>query len=704
MKQILQNLSDGKTIIEEVPVPKLNKDTVLINSSYSLISKGTEKMLIDFGRGNYIEKALQQPDKVKMVIEKAKVDGIKTTYDAVRSKLDEPIPLGYCNAGVILESGTSSFKKGDRVISNGYHAEVVRVGKNLCAKIPKNVDDQSAAFSVLASISLQGIRLVKPNIGETVVVSGLGLVGLMAVQILIANGCKVIGIDFDSSRCELAESFGAASVDLSKNEDPVDFVNQKTNNVGADAIVIAASSKSNQVIHQAAEMCRQRGKIVLIGVVGLNLIRDDFFKKEITFQVSASYGPGRYDPLYEENGIDYPIGYVRWTEQRNFEAVLDMMSNGSLNVKPLISQILPIEKALDAYDELNNDASLGTLIKYSSKKSPKDAKKPIVLNDKDKTQLKQNKAVISFIGAGNYASRTLIPAFKKSKASFLTIASSTGISGTSLGKRFGFKESTTDTNKLFQDKHSNTIVITTRHNSHAKFILEGIKYEKNIFVEKPLCTSLAELDQIQNAYYSLNDKKYKPIIMVGFNRRFSPQIKKMKQLLDSTKEKKTFIMTINAGSIPIDHWTQDIDIGGGRIIGEACHFIDLLRFLSDSEIFSWHQVNIDSDSKDTISISLKFKNGSIGTIHYLSNGSNLVSKERLEVFTANKILQLDNYRKLSGYGWSNFKKLNLWNQDKGQNNCVQEFVDAISENQPSPIPFEEIIEVSRVAIEIADSI
>ena len=707
MKQIFQSLKNGETTVQEIPTPSVSSGHVLVKSEKTLVSAGTERMLVDFGKANLLQKARQQPDKVKLVVEKIITNGLKPTLESVFAKLDEPLPLGYCNVGKVLQvgSGQTSINVGDRLVSNGKHAEVVRVPFNLCAKVPNNVSDDEAAFTVLGSIALQGIRLVAPTLGETVVVTGLGLVGLLTVQLLRAHGCRVIGIDFDESKCKLAKTFGAEVVNLSNKEDPIEAAKIFSRGRGVDAVIITASTSSNQPVHEAALMCRQRGRIVLVGVTGLELSRADFYEKELTFQVSCSYGPGRYDPNYEENGNDYPFGFVRWTEQRNLEAVLDMMSSGALDLKSLISHKFDIENANDAYNLIvGSENSLGILLEYPD--SGSDYSSQTVKLDQNKENDSHHKSDVraSFIGAGGYASSTLIPAFKKANATFLSIASSTGVSGTSLGKRFGFKESTTDSSSLFNDNDSNTVVITTRHNSHANFVLEGIKHGKNIFVEKPLCTSLDELDQIQKAYFLANDKKSKPLIMVGFNRRFSPQIKKMKHLLDSTKEKKTFVMTINAGSIPMEHWTQNQDIGGGRIIGEVCHFIDLLRFLADSEICSWHHMSIDSDSKDTLSISLKFKNGSIGTIHYFSNGSNLVSKERLEVFTANKILHLDNYRKLSGYGWSKFKKLNLWNQDKGQNNCVEEFVNAISENKPSPIPFEEILEVSRIAIEIAESV
>jgi len=377
LKQVIQNLSNGQTSLVDVPCPKCHNDSLLIASRNSLISVGTERMLVDFGKANIFDKVRQQPDKVNMVLNKAKTDGILSTIDAVRSKLDQPIPLGYCNAGIVLESGVVGYEPGDRVVSNGNHAEVVSVPKNLCSKIPDGVDDESAAFTVLAAVGLQGIRLINPTLGETVVVFGLGLIGLMTVQMLLANGCRVIGIDSDSSRCELANQFGAKTVDLSKNDDPIEISRAFSRGRGVDAVLITAASKSNEIIHQSAEMCRKRGRVVLVGVVGLNLIRDDFFKKEITFQVSASYGPGRYDPLYEEKGQDYPVGFVRWTEQRNFEAVLDMMDSGVLDVKPLITHRYKIEEALSAYELLNDAGTLGILIQYPPKNEVK-LRTPIV--------------------------------------------------------------------------------------------------------------------------------------------------------------------------------------------------------------------------------------------------------------------------------------------------------------------------------------
>jgi threonine dehydrogenase-like Zn-dependent dehydrogenase len=366
LKQILQNLSNGETSLVDVPSPRNIKSNVLIATKNSVVSAGTERMLVNFGKSNLLNKAKQQPDKVKEVLNKVVTDGLVATIDAVKSKLDQPLPLGYCNAGVVLESDVSNFEVGDRVVSNGNHAEVVRVPKNLCVKIPDGVDDESAAFTVIGAVGLQGIRLIQPTIGECFVVTGLGLVGLMCVQMLRANGCRVLGVDFDSKKCELARQFGAETVDLSKDDDPVIFARSFSRGRGVDGVLVTAATQSDEVMHQAAEMCRKRGRIVLVGVVGLKLRRDDFFKKELTFQVSASYGPGRYDSFYEEDGNDYPVGFVRWTEQRNFEAVLDMMDSGALDVQPLITHRYDIKNAIKAYTLLDDPSALGIVPKIKS--------------------------------------------------------------------------------------------------------------------------------------------------------------------------------------------------------------------------------------------------------------------------------------------------------------------------------------------------
>jgi predicted dehydrogenase/threonine dehydrogenase-like Zn-dependent dehydrogenase len=668
-------------------------------------------MMVEFGKAGWIDKARQQPDKVRMVLDKIKTDGLQPTLEAVFNKLDQPLSLGYCNAGLVTEvgSGVAGFAVGDRVISNGKHAEVVSVPINLCAKVPVAVSEEEAAFTVLGAIALQGIRLVQPTLGETVVVTGLGLVGLMTVQLLRANGCRVLGLDFDKDKLDLARQFGAEVVDLAAGQDPVKAAESFSRGRGVDAVIVTAATKSSEPMHQAALMCRKRGRIVLVGVTGLELSRDDFFKKELTFQVSASYGPGRYDPNYEDKGQDYPVGFVRWTEQRNFEAVLDMMADGRIDVKPLISHRFAIEDAEQAYALVGGAGpSLGILLTYPGVEiSPEGRTVALAANHYPKP-IPQGEAGakcgVSLIGAGNYATAVLIPAFKASGAHLRSVASSAGVSGLHAGRKFGFEETTTDTNRIFADAGTNAVVITTQHDSHASFVLQALAAGKHVFVEKPLCLTLAELGQIEAAAFVQRERGQTPMVMVGFNRRFAPHVQKISALLKGVTGPKSFVMIVNAGAIPADHWTQDPEAGGGRIIGEACHFIDLLRFLAGCHIINHHITRMDSATKDSVSISLKFEDGSIGVVHYLANGSKAFPKERLEVFAAGRVLQLDNFRKLQGFGWPGFTKMNLWRQDKGQKACAAAFVQAISNGGPAPIPLDEILEVARVSIVVAGGV
>lgn len=704
MKQVLQNISNGETQLVDVPCPKASRGNVLIQTASTLVSAGTERMLIDFGKANWIDKARRQPDKVKMVLDKVKTDGLVPTIDTVRSKLDQPLPLGYCNVGTVIDTSDTEFKIGERVVSNGHHAEVVRVPTNLCAKIPDAVDDESAAFTVLGAIALQGIRLVAPTLGETVVVTGLGLIGLLSVQILRANGCRVLGIDFDSSKCELARQFGAETVDLSQGEDPIGKAHAFSRGRGVDGVVITASTKSNEPVSQAATMCRQRGRIVLVGVVGLELSRADFFAKELTFQVSCSYGPGRYDSAYEDKGHDYPVGFVRWTEQRNFEAILDLMAAGQVDVKPLISHRFAIDAALEAYKQLDDKSSLGILLSYGADNQKDLQNRSVALNPAPHYEAKA--AVCGFIGAGNYASRVLIPAFKEAGAKLDTLVTSGGVSAIHHGKKNAFITAATDVEALYENSAVNTVVIATQHNQHALQVCDSLNAGKHVFVEKPLALLESEIDAIEEAY---NAKGGSCRLMIGYNRRFAPHVVKMKELLRPVSSPKVFIMTMNAGNIPADHWTQDPLAGGGRIIGEACHYIDLMRHLAGSPITGFTATMMGQAPgvdirDDKASITLTFEDGSFGTIHYLANGGKAFPKERIEVFANDAVLQLDNFRKLTGFGWRGFKQDKLLTQNKGQKACAKAFVRAIKTGQPTPIAFDELIEVSRISVRVAETL
>ena len=707
MKQILQNLKTGETELAEVPCPRAARGQLLIYTSRSLISAGTERMLVDFGKASLIDKARQQPDKVRMVLDKIRTDGLMPTLDAVRNKLDQPMTMGYCNVGVVSEvgSGVTGFCVGDRVASNGKHAELVSVPMNLCARIPDAVSDEEAAFTVISAIALQGIRLAEPTLGESIVVTGLGLIGLITVQLLRAHGCRVLGIDFDSARLDQAKAMGAEVVKLALGEDPVVAANLFSRGRGVDAVIVTAATKSSEPMHQAALMCRKRGRIVLVGVTGLELSRADFYEKELSFQVSCSYGPGRYDPSYEEGGQDYPIGFVRWTEQRNFEAVLDMMADGRLNVKPLISHRFEITEAARAYDLVSGSKpSLGIVLEYPADSADEQVRaRTVQLNPQSRQIGPASDPAVAVLGSGNYATAVLIPAFKSAGARLVTVGSSAGVSGVHAGRKFGFEKTTTDTESIFKDPSVNTVVIATRHDSHAPYVLQSLAYGKHTFVEKPLCLTSDELEQIEHAYHEARESKAPPMLMVGFNRRFAPLVQKMKALLASSSGPKSFIMTVNAGAIPATHWTQDLNIGGGRILGEACHFIDLLRYLADSPLVAHSRMDMASTNADTATLQLSFADGSMGIIHYFANGPKSFPKERLEVFANGRVLQLDNFRRMAGYGWPGFTAMKLWRQDKGQKACVEAYLNAIRNGAESPIPFEEIVEVMRATLLLSAS-
>lgn len=705
MKQILQNLSSGKSELVEAPSPQARLGSLLIDTTVSLISTGTERMLVDFGKSGLISKARSQPEKVRQVVDKVATDGLMTTIDAVRSKLGQPIPLGYCNVGVVCDAGAEGFSAGDRVISNGPHADVVSVPQNLCARIPDSVTDEAASFTVVASIGLQGIRLLKPTLGEAFVVTGVGLIGLLTLQMLRAHGCRVLAVDFDAAKLELARSFGAETCNPGAGEDPISAGMAFSRGVGVDGVIVTASTKSSNPITEAARMCRRRGRIVLVGVTGLELNRADFYEKELTFQVSCSYGPGRYDSAYEEGGQDYPIGFVRWTEQRNFEAVLDLMASGVLDVAPLISHRVPFVEASHAYALLSSDkAALGILLTYAHSVDARHVTH-VSLATPSRPAEASGKPVVGFIGAGNYASRMLIPAFKSAGAQLQAIASTGGINAVLHGRDGGFAAATSDTDALIADPSINTVAIVTRHNSHARLTAQALRAGgKHVFVEKPLALDFEELETVREAHIDSGRQ-----LMVGFNRRFAPQVQTMKRLLDAVKAPKSFVMVMNAGAIPADHWTQDLAAGGGRIIGEACHYIDLMRFLVGAPITSVHarrmgETDAEAVTDDKAVIVLGFVDGSFGTIHYLANGGASFPKERIEVFTSGRTLQLDNFLKLRGFNWPGFKKQNLLRQDKGQNACVARFLDAVERGGDAPIPAGELFEVARVTLEIAEQL
>lgn len=661
MKQLIQNLKTGETTLEEVPAPTVSRGQVLIQTRRSLVSLGTERMLVEFGRISLLAKAHQQPDKVKQVLEKIRTDGLLPTLEAVSRKLDQPLPLGYCNVGTVLAvgEGITDLRTGSRVVSNGPHAEVVCVPRNLVASVPDPVSDDEAAFTVVGAIGLQGIRLINPTLGETVVVIGLGLIGQLAAQLLRLNGCRVVGIDIDEVKCQLARHQGILTLNPTVDSEPVSAVMSLTDRLGADGVIITASSKSDELIAQAARMSRKRGRIVLIGVIGLALNRADFYEKELTFQVSCSYGPGRYDEAYEQQGHDYPAAFVRWTENRNFQTILQLLASGQLNVKPFITDTILFTDYRQIYDDMRSSERIASLLMYLERVN---LSPTIRLRD---VRYKSGTGTVGIIGAGNFTNAVLLPALKAAGATIKTIASAGGLNAALLAKKYGIAQSTSDYEQLLSDPDIDLCVITTRHNSHAQLTVEALREGKHVFVEKPLAIYTHELLSIIEA-----QQKSGRLVMVGFNRRFSPYVQKMKMLLSQSHScniPMNVVITINAGFIPASSWVHNRAIGGGRILGEAVHFVDLITFLTGSRVVSVCMNAMGarpSETGDSASLLLRYTNGSTGVINYFSNGSKAYAKERVEVYAQERTLVLDNFRKLTGYGFNRFSTLS-GRQNKG---------------------------------------
>ena len=697
MKQLIQNLRTGETLLENIPVPQVRKGCVLIKTHRSLVSLGTEKMLVEFGKANFIEKARQQPDKIKQVFDKVKTDGLRPTVEAVFRKLSEPLPLGYCNVGEIIAvgEGVSEFKIGDRVASNGHHAEVVCVPKNLVVHIPENVSDEEATFTVVGAIALQGIRLANPTLGETVAVIGLGLIGQLTAKLLQANGCEVVAFDFDQSKIDIAVSKGIKAFKVSAENDSVKIAQEITQNVGVDAVIITASNASNEIISQAARMSRKRGRIVLVGVIGLNIQRADFYEKELTFQVSCSYGAGRYDENYEQNGQDYPIGFVRWTAKRNFEAVLKMMASNRLNVKPLITEVIDFQDYNKIYGNISKAKSIASILKYQDDIDVLETKILLKNYSFDPTN-----DVLGIIGSGNFTKATILPILSKLKANIKYLSSASGLSGTLMAKKYGVQFSTTNNDDILNDSQVSAVLITTRHDAHARMCIAALQTGKHVFVEKPLAINQAELEEIVEAYQQSGKT-----LTVGFNRRFSPFAQDVKKQLGDSNTPINVIATINAGEIPANHWTQDMNIGGGRIIGEACHFIDLITYLSGSLVESVVMNAMGqnpADNTDNASILLKYKNGSTGVINYFANGNKGYSKERIEVYSQGKTMIIDNFKRSEYFGTKSSGMSR--SQDKGHSEQFRLFLERLRNGGEAIIPIEEIINTTKASLAAVESL
>ncbi len=705
MKQLLQHIKDGRTVIEDVPVPTPRDGQALVKVSASLVSAGTERMVVEFAEKSLVGKARSRPDLVKQVLDKAKREGVMPTMQAAFNRLDQPMALGYSTSGTIVALGKNmqGFKVGQRVAcaGGGYatHAEYNVVPKNLLTPLPKNVDFESAAFTTLGAIALHGFRLAEPQLGENVAVIGLGLLGLLTIQLASAAGCHVLGIDIDPKRVKLASSLNVEAVTRPQAESAaVAF----TQNRGFDSIIICADTPSNDPVELAGVIARNRAKVVATGAVGLSFPRKIYYEKEISFINSRSYGPGRYDSNYEENGNDYPIGYIRWTEGRNFQAVVDLMASGKLKVAPLISHRFDIEDGVKAYEVITGkkkEVFLGVLLKYSDEKreTSKRVEFPKVISH----QL----SVVSLgvLGAGLFANSTLLPVLKNNKDYQLVgIASSGGLHAQHSGKKFGFQYATSSDDEIINDPKINTVAILTRHDTHADLVVKALKAGKHVFVEKPLAINSNQLSVISKQLA----KTDKGLLLTGFNRRFSPLAQNLKSLIANRNEPLYAHYRVNAGFIPSNHWTQDPAIGGGRIIGEACHFIDVLTFLVGAPpvSVSAHALpNNGKYSEDNVSMTFTFADGSLGVVDYLANGDKSFPKERLEVSCEGMIAVLDDYISLTMVK-DGKKKVESGAQDKGWRAEMAAFAGAIKSGVRAPIPYEQLIGVTKSTFAAVESL
>jgi len=714
MKQLLQNLQTGDTSVEDVPVPTPQMGEVLVRTAFSLVSSGTERSLVSFAEKSLVGKARSRPDLVRQVLDKARREGLLTTVDAAFGKLKQPVALGYSSAGTIVEVGTglTGYKKGQRVAcaGGGYavHAEYVAVPHNLVTVLPDEVDFESGAFTTLGAIALHGFRLANVQIGARIAVIGLGLLGLLTCAIARAAGCTVLGIDLDPRRVELGKEFGAEAV-LRENAVEASYAFAKGK--GCDAILICADTSSNDPVELAGELARDRAIVVAVGVVGLGLPNKTYFEKEITFLKSRSYGPGRYDPEYEEGGRDYPIGYVRWTEGRNFDAFVDLLREKRIDVKPLITHRYAIEEAREAYETITGkrgEPFMGVLIKYPSGGEGYSPERRVEVRQ---PSIRKEKTVrLGVIGAGNFATSVLLPAIRKVEGIDLVgIVSSSGMSARDAASRFGFTFAASDVNQVLEDPTINTIAILTRHDSHAGLAIRGLNAGKNVFCEKPLALSHAEINQIERTLQHLEEtERPGPLLMGGFNRRFAPMSKSLKEFFTNRSEAMLIQYRVNAGFIPLDHWLHDSRAGGGRIVGEGCHFIDFLTFLVDSQPVKAKVQGIPDAGRyqeDNVLIVITFEDGSLGSVIYLANGDKSLPKERVEVFCEGRVGVLDDFRSLElvKNGRREVIRSRL-RQDKGHKNEWEEFTQAIREGGAPPIPYEQMISVARATITAVEAL
>jgi polar amino acid transport system substrate-binding protein len=717
MKQLLQNLKTGEGVVADVPAPVALRGRVIVRAAASLVSAGTERAFVELGRKGLVGKAKERPDLVRKVVEKVRSEGLLNTLQSVREKLDESHALGYSAAGVVVEvgEGVTEFRAGDRVAcaGTGYaaHAELLSVPKNLCVRLPDAVEFESGAFATLGAIALQGVRLAEPTLGESVVVIGLGLIGQLAAQLLRANGCRVFGVDLDASKVELAKTLGAddgCASDVGVKEAVLKWSRGR----GADAVLITAATQSDEPVELAGEISRLRGRVVAVGLVGMNVPRQSYFQRELTLRVSMSYGPGRYDPEYEERGHDYPLPYVRWTEGRNLEAFLDLVASGNVKTAPLVTHRFNVEESARAYELISGDARepyLGILINYDavreierSVRNPSSKFKAQSSKSEDRSGAKVVR--VGLIGAGDYARRMLLPHFKEEGAEFVSIATASGVTARDVGTRYGFARFVSGADEILSDESVNLVVVATRHDTHAELARRALEAGKHVFVEKPLALNDEELDSVLEAASSS-----KGVLTVGFNRRFSPQARAAKDFFEGVRAPLSILYRVNSGRVPRTHWTQDPDEGGGRIVGEVCHFVDFMQFMTGAQPVRVYAEPVASEDReavddDSVFVTLKFADGSNGTIAYLAEGDRALQKERVEIFGGGRTFVIEDFRDGVAYRDGRETRTHLRAQDKGRREEVRAVCEALRTGGPAPIPLRELAATTRATFRILDSL
>lgn len=709
MLQVVQYQKTGEVSVANVTSPTIEAGHVLVRNIFSAVSAGTERTSVSTAQASMLGKARSRPDLVRQVIENVKREGLRATYAKVSNRLDNYKELGYSSAGVVVKSGTDEFREGDGVACAGYghHSELVVIPKNLAARIPEGVGFDEASMTTIAAIAMQGVRQADARLGESVAVIGLGLIGLITVQMLKSSGCKVVALDVNGNNFELAKKF-RCDLTLLSNQDSIKAVQVFTNGVGTDNVIITAGTKSNEPIELSLAYARKKSKIVVVGAVGMDIPRSPFYEKELDLRISCSYGPGRYDPEYEAKGNDYPIGYVRWTEKRNMEAVLDLLSQHKLDFKSLVTHRIPITEGTKAYEIITGKVKekyLGVLIEYPL---PADGHKdPTILRINNGTENKpRSKTEVAFLGAGNFAQSYLIPSLKDSKAKLKTVVTRTPVNAMAVAKKFGFESYSTFAVEILDDDDVNTVFIATHHKDHARLVVDALRHRKNVFVEKPLAIGEQGLGSVLAAYEDSSNAGDAPLLMVGFNRRFSEAFKTIKDFFDNRVEPITMHYRVSAGNIPKTHWLAD-ESEGGRIIGEACHFVDVMQFLTGAEPATVYAEPIKSFDglyvNRSASIVMKFSDGSLGTIEYLANGASSVPKEHCEVYCQGKTAIMDDFKDLFLYRDNKRKKLRL-DGKKGHREEIEAFLKCIESGGPPPISFNSIYLTTQTTLKIEESI